>query len=39
MKEILVPAANSKELPAEMYGVKLTPYATIEEAMKIMLVE
>ncbi|MCE5195688.1 MAG: Lon family ATP-dependent protease [Negativicutes bacterium] len=39
MKEILVPAANSKELPAEMYGVKLTPYANIEEAMKIMLIE
>ena len=37
LKEILIPEENRKELPAEMYGVRLVAVQTIEEAMKLML--
>jgi len=37
IKEILIPAENRKELPAEMYGVRLISVQTIEEAMELML--
>ncbi|NLN82896.1 MAG: ATP-dependent protease, Lon family [Firmicutes bacterium] len=35
--EVLIPEENKNELPEELYGVKLTPIKTIEEALDIML--
>ena len=34
---MLIPEENKNELPEELYGVKLTPIKTIEEALDIML--